>query len=62
MDEVWSELGRFLFGFVALAQGVRGAGPGLEVDGLLQQPRNALHLELDCGGGDPPLIFAHEWI
>ena len=46
------------FGLVALAQGVWGAGAGLEVDGFLQQARDALHLELDCGGGDAPLVSA----
>jgi hypothetical protein len=46
------------FGLVALAQGVRGTGAGLEVDGFLQQARDALHLELDCAGGDAPLISA----
>jgi hypothetical protein len=46
------------FGLVALAQGVRGGGAGLEVDGFLQQARDALHLELDCGGGDAPLVSA----
>jgi hypothetical protein len=46
------------FGLVALAQGVRGAGAGLEVDGFLQQARDALHLELDCAGGDAPLVSA----
>ena len=43
---------------MALAQGVRGTGAGLEVDGFLQQARDALHLELDCAGGDAPLISA----
>jgi hypothetical protein len=38
--------------------GMRGGGAGLEVDGLLQQSRDALHFELDCGGGDAPLVFA----
>jgi hypothetical protein len=46
------------FGLVTLAQGVRGAGAGLEVDGFLQQARDAFHLELDCGGGDAPLVSA----
>jgi hypothetical protein len=32
---------------VTLAQRVRGAGAGLEVDGFLQQARDALHLEFD---------------
>jgi hypothetical protein len=52
-NEFWSELG-----FVALGQRVWGAGAGLEVDGLLQQARDALHFELDCGGGDAPLVSA----
>jgi hypothetical protein len=46
------------FGLVTLAQGVWGAGAGLEVDGFLQQARDALHLELDCAGGDAPLVSA----
>jgi hypothetical protein len=46
------------FGLVALAQRVRGAGAGLEVDGFLQQARDPLHLEFDCGAGDAPLVFA----
>jgi hypothetical protein len=46
------------FGLVALAQRVWGGGAGLEVDGFLQQARDALHLELDCAGGDAPLISA----
>jgi hypothetical protein len=46
------------FGLVTLAQRVRRAGAGLEVDGFLQQARDALHLELDCAGGDAPLVSA----
>ena len=46
------------FGLVALAQRVRGAGAGLEVDGFLQQACDALHLELDCAAGDAPLVSA----
>jgi hypothetical protein len=38
--------------------GMRGGGAGLEVDRLLQQSRDALHFELDGGGGDAPLVFA----
>lgn len=45
-------------GFVALAQGVRGAGAGVEVDGLFEQARDALHFELDGGGGDAPVVSA----
>lgn len=43
----------------ALAERVRGAGAGLEVDGLLQQAGDALHFELNGGGGDAPVVFAH---
>ena len=49
-DEVWSEAWGGCwggFGLVTLAQRVRGAGAGLEVDGFLQQARDALHLEFD---------------
>lgn len=56
-DEVCSELGGGL-GLVALAEGVRRGGAGLEVDGLLQQAGDALHFELDGGGGDAPVVFA----
>jgi hypothetical protein len=56
-NEFWSEFWGG-FGFVPLAQRVRGGGAGLEVDGLLQQARDALHFELDCGGGDTPLVSA----
>jgi hypothetical protein len=56
-NEFWNELWRGL-GFVTLAQRVRRAGAGLEVDGLLQQARDALHFKLDCGGGDAPLVSA----
>ena len=58
MHEVWSER-RGGFGLVTLAQRVRGAGAGLEVDGSLQQARDALHFEFDCAAGDAPLVFAH---
>ena len=34
-------------GLVALAQRVRSAGAGLELDGFLQQARDAFHLEFD---------------
>lgn len=34
-------------GLVALAQRMRGAGAGLELDGFLQQARDAFHLEFD---------------
>ena len=57
MDEVWNELWSG-FGLVALVQRVRRAGAGLEVNGLLQQARDALHFELDGGGGDAPVVFA----
>jgi hypothetical protein len=56
-DEVWSERWGG-FGLVALAQRVRGDGAGLEVDGFLQQARDALHLEFDCATGDAPLVSA----
>jgi hypothetical protein len=45
-------------GLVTLAQRVRRASAGLELDGFLQQARDALHLEFDCAGGDAPLVFA----
>jgi hypothetical protein len=60
--ELWSEFWSALYGalyspvcgehwgglgLVTLAQRVRGAGAGLEVDGFLQQARDALHLEFD---------------
>jgi hypothetical protein len=57
MHEVRSDPGGGL-GVVALGKRVRGAGAGLEVDGFLQQARNPLHLEFDCGAGDAPLVFA----
>ena len=34
-------------GLVALAQRMRSAGAGLELDGFLQQARDAFHLEFD---------------
>ena len=45
-------------GLVTLAQRVRRAGARLELDGLLQQACDPLHLEFDCGAGDAPLVFA----
>lgn len=44
---------------MSLPDGMRGAGAGLEVDGLLQQSGDALHFELDGGGGDAPVVFHH---
>jgi hypothetical protein len=53
------ELGGGL-GLVPLAERVRSAGAGLELRGFLQQARDALHFELDCGGRDAPVISAHD--
>jgi hypothetical protein len=61
MDEVWNEFWSELwgdFGLVALVQRVGRTGAGLEVNGLLQQARDALHFELDGGGGDAPVVSA----
>jgi hypothetical protein len=43
-----------------MAHGMRGAGARLEVDGLLQQARDALHLPFDRGTGDAPFISDHD--
>ena len=52
-DEFWGG-----FGLVALGQRVRRAGAGLEVNRFLQEARDALHFELDGGGGDAPVVSA----